>query len=123
MNVFCPICNSNKVEEIEKIFTSDLAKLFKEFVGESILDEFKGHSEIIFFHCKDCDLSYFHPAITGSEEFYEKLQKNEWYYLEDKYEYGVAAQYISENVRVLNRFTNRMNPIFFSQHPGLLTEL
>ncbi|MGV2387332.1 MAG UNVERIFIED_CONTAM: hypothetical protein LVR29_00250 [Microcystis novacekii LVE1205-3] len=39
--------------------------------------------------------------ITGSENFYEKLQVFDWYYLEEKNEYDYASQFIKPSDSVL----------------------
>jgi 2-polyprenyl-3-methyl-5-hydroxy-6-metoxy-1,4-benzoquinol methylase len=39
--------------------------------------------------------------ITGSENFYEKLQVFDWYYLEEKNEYDYASQFIKPSNSVL----------------------
>jgi cyclopropane fatty-acyl-phospholipid synthase-like methyltransferase len=57
--------------------------------------------EIGFYYCRESNLRFFHPAVTGSESFYEKLQKFDWYYLDDKAEYACASQFIKESDSVL----------------------
>lgn len=39
--------------------------------------------------------------VTGSEKFYEHLQKNPWYYMDDKAEYYYANNFIKESDLVL----------------------
>jgi SAM-dependent methyltransferase len=39
--------------------------------------------------------------ITGTEAFYEKLQKFDWYYMDDKSEYNYASQWIKPSDLVL----------------------
>lgn len=101
MKIHCSLCQSEKLHDIAKITSVDLARLYAKMLGESIVDEFSGHKEVNFFRCEDCDLRFFYPSITGTEKFYEKLQRFDWYYMEDKEEYEFAKQYISEDDRVL----------------------
>lgn len=101
MSLYCPLCNSGNVHSAEKIRVSNLAGLYEKMLGESILQEFSGCRELDFFSCKECDLKFFYPPLTGSEKFYEKLQKFDWYYMEDKNEYDFAKEYISESDFVL----------------------
>jgi len=101
MSMCCPLCKSKNVHRIEKIFVSDLSKFYKKMLGESISKEFSDQKELELLCCNKCGLKFFHPAVTGSEEFYEKLQKFEWYYLEDKYEYDFAGKFIDDKTSVL----------------------
>ena len=101
MNRCCPLCHSENIHEIENIHVADLEKSYKRMVGDSISDEFIGIPDISFMCCSDCDLKFFNPAITGSETFYEKLQKIDWYYMDEKDEYDYAKKFINEKDSVL----------------------
>ena len=101
MNLCCPLCHSENINEIENIRVADLKKSYKRMVGDSISDEFIGTQDISFMYCVDCDLKFFNPAITGSETFYEKLQKIDWYYMDEKDEYDYAKMFINEEDSVL----------------------
>lgn len=101
MNRCCPLCHSDNIHEIENIHVADLKKCYKRLVGDSISDEFIGIQDISFMYCGDCDLKFFNPAITGSEAFYEKLQKIDWYYMDEKDEYDYAKRFINEEDSVL----------------------
>lgn len=101
MDQHCPLCLSNEVIVIERIPIPVLSALYKKMLGVSIVEEFSDCKELSFYLCDVCDLRFFHPALTGSEKFYERLQRFEWYYMEDKEEYEFAKQYISESDLVL----------------------
>jgi 2-polyprenyl-3-methyl-5-hydroxy-6-metoxy-1,4-benzoquinol methylase len=51
--------------------------------------------------CGNCDLRFYRPEFSGDENFYESLQKFDWYYMSDKQEYDFAAQYITSEDQVL----------------------
>ncbi|MBE9046127.1 methyltransferase domain-containing protein [Pleurocapsales cyanobacterium LEGE 10410] len=101
MTVTCPLSGSSDVVLLEKVSTKILAELYEKSIGESVLSEFDRLSEIGFYHCAESDLKFFHPAVTGSESFYEKLQKFSWYYLEDKEEFKYALNHIKPSDTVL----------------------
>lgn len=101
MNVRCPLCRSKNIYNIEKIVASDLAGLYKKCFGISLLKEFATYEYINFCHCKECDLKFFNPPITGPEEFYEELQRRGEYYRKEKAEYDFACQFITEDASVL----------------------
>jgi len=101
MNRCCPLCHSENINEIENIRVADLKKSYKKMLGDSISDEFIGIQSILFMHCEKCDLKFFNPPITGSETFYEKLQKIDWYYMDEKDEYDYAKRIINKEDSVL----------------------
>ena len=101
MTVFCPLSGSSNVELIEKVRTNDIIKIYEELLGFNISSELYGIEEIGFYYCKESNLRFFYPAVTGSESFYEELQKFDWYYLDDKAEYAYASNFIKELDSVL----------------------
>jgi len=64
--------------------------------------EFLNIDKICLNRCTDCDFIYFSPALNGSEGFYEKLQENSWYYLEEKPEFATARRHMRRTDRVLD---------------------
>lgn len=101
MNSCCPLCHSENVHGTEKIHVDDLVKSYNKMLGDSISDEFISIKDISFMHCEECDLDFFDPAITGSEKFYQKLHKFDWYYMDEKDEYDYAKRFINEGDSVL----------------------
>lgn len=101
MSIICPLSGSSQVALIEKVSAQELAKLYEKSIGYNISSEFNNVSEIGFYHCPESDLKFFHPLLTGSESFYEKLQKFSWYYLDDKDEYDYASNHIKPEDKVL----------------------
>jgi SAM-dependent methyltransferase len=89
------------VELLDEINVADLKALYSDSLGVEISDEFSGIDTIGFYRCPESGLRFFHPAITGSESFYESLQRHSWYYLEAKHEYNFAGGFISESDDVL----------------------
>jgi 2-polyprenyl-3-methyl-5-hydroxy-6-metoxy-1,4-benzoquinol methylase len=100
MNVLCPLSKNSNVSIVEIIKVSDLVKIYEPFQLD-ISSEFRGVSEISLFYCSESDLYFFDPPVNGSEKFYEHMQKFDWYYLEDKNEYGYASRFIEESDLVL----------------------
>jgi SAM-dependent methyltransferase len=98
---YCLLCASTEIRIEDKVKTADLAQGFKWLLGKSIATEFGSHLELYYCHCKVCDLRFFWPPVSGSEAFYESLQQFDWYYLNEKPEYEMAAKWISPVDRVL----------------------
>lgn len=100
MNI-SPLSNSSSVSCLEVIKVKDLARLYKKKFNISILSDFLGVQEIGLYHCQESDLYFFYPPITGSEKFYEHMQRFDWYYLDDKQEYKYACKFITNSDSVL----------------------
>lgn len=97
----CPLCGSTVPNLLEKVSVSGLVSLYKDILGVAVSDEFSGGRELIYYSCSLCDLRFFHPLLTGSEGFYESLQKLDWYYLSDKEEYDFARRFVGQESKVL----------------------
>ncbi|MCL0042050.1 hypothetical protein M1N12_03205 [Peptococcaceae bacterium] len=102
MTINCLLCNSKHLKLIDRIQVADLARCYEKMLGSSIINEFDQHREIEFLECASCDLRFFWPSVTGSEQFYKLLQVFEWYYLDNKDEYDFACRYINEADKVLD---------------------
>lgn len=101
MSVVSPLTQSNNVELIEEVKTADLLSLYNK-LGFLELKELKPYNTIGLYRCIDTDLRFFYPQATGEAEFYEILQKNDWYYLEGKSEYIYTESLIAEGDQVLD---------------------
>jgi len=101
MSIVCPLSGSSNVTLIEQINASDLIKMYNKFLKSDISKEFGDVQKIGYYHCIDSDLRFFYPMVTGSENFYEHLQKFEWYYMDEKDEYDYAKNFIKESDLVL----------------------
>lgn len=97
--IICPLCKSSNVILKENLNTKDLNNMYKKkFDVASNLNEFE---DIQYLKCCECDLSFFNPMVTGDEDFYEKIQKNDWYYVDDKNEYKTAKKYLPHEGPIL----------------------
>ncbi len=102
MSLACPLCAGSNASVVEAIQTADLIRLYRRSLGVDTAEEFKGAEQVAFCRCSNCDLGFFHPATPGSEKFYAALQNYDWYYLEDKSEYRLAARLIRPTDDVLD---------------------
>lgn len=51
--------------------------------------------------CRQCSLRWYADSPAGDAAFYEALQQHDWYYQEDKPEYGFASRWIPGEAQVL----------------------
>lgn len=101
----CPLCLGPNVLLNEVIEVVNVVEIYQNGplpnLGIDVASEFGDLKEIRFLHCQDCDLRFFDPMVTGSEEFYEQLQGFTWYYRDEKDEYHFARQFIRESDAIL----------------------
>jgi len=99
--VVSPLNGNDEVELLEEIDVSDLKAVWFDSFAVDVSDEFSGIDTVGFYRCLNSGLRFFHPAIVGSESFYETLQHQPWYYLGEKAEYQFARGFISQRDKVL----------------------
>lgn len=97
----CPLSGSKEIRLIETLPVPELIDLYRRDYGIDTAAEFRQHSDIGFYHCPTSDLNFFYPMVTGSESFYEGLQKFDWYYQESKFEFDFVSRFIKETDHVL----------------------
>jgi SAM-dependent methyltransferase len=95
----CPLCRSEHTTIVDHISKEQLRKVYLKEYQTDISADVK--SDMHLYHCQSCDLKYFDPCYTGGQSFYEDLQKFDWYYKDDKYEYSHVLPWIKKNDSVL----------------------
>ena len=95
----CPLCGSLHQKLLETLKVSDIIRLYKKKLGEDFSYLFN-EKHIDYYECLDCSLLHFSPIVTGDENLYGCLQKKfSWYYADDKEEYGMAEQFLSDLIK------------------------
>ena len=80
-----------------KLLIDRYASLF----GIDTSDLFEGIDSLGVYRCDESDFVFFDPPVCGDGPFYEALQRNDWYYQEEKNEFEIARPYFPEGSRVL----------------------
>lgn len=102
--ITCPLCSTLVQQDnlIEKLNCQHLAELWKDQFHIDISSSIKSN-KIEYFHCKNCEINFFHPYSGGDESFYNELSKLEWYYLHsDKTEYEYTKKLCKKDMKVLD---------------------
>ncbi|MFH7004540.1 class I SAM-dependent methyltransferase [Flavobacterium bizetiae] len=101
--IISPLTNSNNVKLIKIFQVPEIIKRWKNQFDIDISDEFDKDNEIIsLYQCIDSGLLFFEPKFEGSSNVYKELQnKFDWYYLEDKWEYDIAAKEINGKKNII----------------------
>ncbi|MES2758598.1 MAG: class I SAM-dependent methyltransferase [Pseudomonadota bacterium] len=99
-NLVCPACSASAVAAVESIHSADLVQGYRD-KGIDVAAAFAATPAIALYRCCGCDLGFFSPPCAGDAAFYEQLQQFDWYYQDDKPEYGYAGQHVDEGASVL----------------------
>lgn len=94
----CLLCGGDKTQLVQRIGVSEIVRAYRAQLGVEV--ELPG-DHLDYVLCRSCDLRFFAPVVTGSQQFYAQLQKIPWYYSAAKQEFGIAAQRITAADRVL----------------------
>ena len=104
MSQKCILCGSIETDQVSQIRVKDICLLYHRCFGFDISQEFGSHAEILYCHCRACDLKFFAPSVTGSSKFYEALSNKMGilYYLQEKSEYAFASDILEHCDNVLD---------------------
>ena len=88
-----PLTQQADVTEIQVYSATRLIQDWKRIYDIDISQEFKGVDTFRLYQCNQSQLRFFYPFyLFGSEHLYAQLEKLDWYYMPEKWEYAVAAQ-------------------------------
>lgn len=102
MELICPLCNASTLLHVDRVSVKELDYCYRKSYGITVFDQFFDADYISFYNCKNCKLGFFYPLVGGTQSFYQKLNCNKWYYLEDKSEYKTVATLIPKGAAVLD---------------------
>ena len=99
--VNCPITNSTNVKLIEKIAVGKIEAYYDLF-GIETRDTFRNIDYVLKYYSIDSGYYFFYPfSIQGTASLYERLEKLDWYYQEQKWEHVKSLELIRPTDRVL----------------------
>lgn len=95
------ILQASNADKVFSAQTQDIIDCWQRSFGIDIARIFEDTQSIDFYVCRRSGIGFFDPAPLGDGPFYAELQKIDWYYLRDKWEYAQALASASENERIL----------------------
>jgi SAM-dependent methyltransferase len=99
----CPLCGSSDVQDEEIVSSEEICKVHKKGLGVDPSYLFTSISSLTLCKCKNCDLGFYFPFVSGDSGYYSSLGENDWYYgHEGKEEFEYAASYIKKGQKVLD---------------------
>lgn len=106
----CPLCLTNQSLIVrEQIPLNQLIHRYKNKYQTNISPLFKGHTTLELIECQNCKIRYYNPLASGDEEFYNKLQIQPWYYVDEKPEFHTASKLIPQGSKVLETGSGKGN--------------
>lgn len=96
----CPACGATSARVAETVPAQQLAMSYRS-KGIDASPYLDGHASVSLLQCEACKLGFFIPACAGDAGFYEQLQTQDWYYQDEKPEYGFARDFIGPDSAVL----------------------
>lgn len=97
----CPLSGSSDVTLIERLDVRDIVTLFRTRMKVEVDSEFSGLMTINYYKSNATGLYFFDPPITGSETFYEQLQRQPFYYPDERGEFRYVARFVQPYQTVL----------------------
>lgn len=103
MKSLCPSCRGYRNLAIDSVTRASLLKGYSRASLEvDVSNQIPNDVELIeLLACNDCGLRWYSPPVAGTADFYEALQKHNWYYQSEKPEYSYAASQILPESKVL----------------------
>jgi len=94
----CPSCGHGPGRAVDSIATSEIVTAYKTgYGGIDVTGQFPSDStHVTLLQCPNCDLRWYDPLAAGDDKLYEQLQKHDWYYQDDKAEFGFVAGLIAK---------------------------
>ncbi|MGK7940290.1 MAG: methyltransferase domain-containing protein [Crocosphaera sp.] len=88
-----PLTGSDDITLLEVMSAQKLIDDWQLHTQIDITEEFNNCSEIYLYRCNQTKLKFFYPFETvGSDKLYEQLDRFDWYYTDEKWEYALALR-------------------------------
>lgn len=100
--ILSPLTLKPDVTLIRSIQSIEIVSDYKKYLDIDISDILEITDSVKLFRCNLSSYQFYFPLhIAGTAIFYDKMQEKDWYYLEKKWEYDTAIQYVREGKKAL----------------------
>lgn len=101
-SVQSPLVATSITRLLETFQVAELIEDWQTAFGIDISSELNGIGEISLYHCEVSQLDFFTPAsAAGSSQLYRELQKFDWFYMEEKWEFEEAIKDLRDSRKIL----------------------
>lgn len=97
-----PLTGTTQIEYVRMLNPVDIAERWRTSLGIDVGTIFKTLPTIEYWRCRTTGLGWYSPAeAAGRGELYAQLERFDWYYMADKWEFRAALQALAPGGRVL----------------------
>ena len=80
----------------------DISDMWRKSMGIDVGDIFRSIECISYCECTETGFRYYQPSLAaGGGELYEQLEKYDWYYMPNKWEFGKALNLLAYESKIL----------------------
>ncbi|MEN8263811.1 MAG: class I SAM-dependent methyltransferase [Nitrospirota bacterium] len=98
-----PLIPTSNARLVEKYSVDNLVNEWKSLFDIDITNELKGLDEIFLYRCEESHLDFFLPSsAAGTSNLYHALQKFDWFYSREKWEFDEAIKDLAGCINVLD---------------------
>lgn len=98
----CPITHSSKVKLVQKIDTQKIVELYRDISPLNSVAAYDTLKHVLMYKSLETGYHFFYPFnLQGDEELYRNLEKNDWYYMNEKWEYDESMKFLNSKQKVL----------------------
>jgi len=109
-----PISGSNNTTLLKVLDTEEIAQRWYKQLGIDVGNTFRSIDKLEYWMCNDTGLRWYEPPeAAGSSHLYSQLEKYEWYYMSEKWEF----------VKTINSFIPNSNVLEVGSGRGYFIEL
>jgi len=97
-----PLTGTNDVNLIKEINVDKIIQEYKLKYEIDVSEEFQNVHTIFQYRCIPSRLEFFMPlSVAGSDNIYRKLERFDWYYMKEKWEYEMAICDLQRSGKIL----------------------
>src|SRR5262245_22796770 len=106
---FCPSAVPSPLVEgasailVDQLRSDAIINGYQETYGIDVSEYFSGLETVSVFECQATGYRFYFPySLVGRENLYRHLEKFDWNYKDEKWEYSKALDYFREGSRILD---------------------
>ena len=97
----CILCSQRQPRQLKEYDVKEIISRWSVDFNLDVSEEFASYHTFHLYRCAHCGLDFFYPLISGSDRLYSGLQRFDWYYMGDKWEFQEALKDIKPGSQVL----------------------
>jgi SAM-dependent methyltransferase len=117
--MFSILTGMNDATLLATLNVKEISEKWRESLGVEVGDTFRTLSAIEYWQCPTTGFCWYTPAeAAGGGELYAQLEKHNWYYMHDKWEFSAALDLLGESSTVLEVGVGEGNFLKAAQKKG-----